>query len=95
MRSLRKAEWTQSTALHTQMREHTPAVEYLVNHFEGPVASYPDSGRDDFIDRHMNRSVPNEYSVDMFVNEAKKGGSIWEPKSSGAAAVTASTTSSR
>ncbi len=60
------------TALHTQMREHTPAVEYLVNHFEGPVASYPDSGRDDFIDRHMNRSVPNEYSVDMFVNEAKK-----------------------
>ena len=60
------------TVLHTQMPEHTPAVEYLVNHFDGPVASYPDAGRDDFIDRHLNRSVPNEYSVDRFVDEAKK-----------------------
>ena len=61
-----------ATVLHTRMPEHTPAVEYIVNHFDGPVASYPDSGRDDFIARHLNRSVPNEFSVDMFVDEAKK-----------------------
>ena len=60
------------TVLHTQMPEHTPAVEYLTQQFDGPVASYPDSGRDDFIARHQNRSVPNEYSVDMFLEEAKK-----------------------
>ena len=61
-----------ATILHTEMREQTLAVEYLASHFDGPVASYPDAGRDDYTIPHMNRSVPNEYSVDLFVDEAKK-----------------------
>ncbi len=58
--------------LHSQMREQTPAVEYLAKHFDGPITSYPDAGRKDYTIPHLNRSVPNEYSVEMFVNEAKK-----------------------
>ncbi len=58
--------------LHSQMTEQTPAVEYLTNHFDGPITSYPDAGRRDYTIPHLNRSVPNEYSVEMFVDEAKK-----------------------
>ena len=58
--------------LHSQMPEQTPAVEYLANHFDGPITSYPDAGRKDYTIPHLNRSVPNEYSVEMFVDEAKR-----------------------
>ena len=61
-----------ATILHTGMPDQTRAVEYLVNHFDGPIASYPDAGRIDYIVPHLNRSVPNEYSVAKFVDEAKK-----------------------
>ncbi len=61
-----------TTILHTQMPDQSRAVEYMVSHFDGPVASYPDAGRDDYIVPHLNRAVPNKYSVDLFVDEAKK-----------------------
>ena len=60
------------TVLHSQIPDQTRAVEYFVNHYDGPVASYPDAGRRDYTIPHMDRSVPNEYSIDMFVEEAKK-----------------------
>ena len=61
-----------ATILHCPMPEQTRAVEYLVNHYDGPVASYPDAGRTDYIVPHLDRSVPNEFSINMFVDEAKK-----------------------
>ena len=60
------------TVLHSRVPEQTPAVEYLVNNFDGPVASYPDAGRRDYTIPHLDRSVPNDYTVDMFVDVAKQ-----------------------
>lgn len=60
------------TVLHAQMPAQTRAIEYITKRFDGPVASYPDAGRKDYVIPHQDRTVPNEYDVDSFVSEAKK-----------------------
>ena len=60
------------TVLHCRIPDQTPAVEYLLNNFDGPVASYPDAGRRDYTVPHLDRSVPNDYTVDMFVDVCKE-----------------------
>ena len=60
------------SVLHSEMPAQTRAVEYLTKNFDGPVASYPDAGRKDYVIPHRDSSVPNEYSVGQFVDEAKK-----------------------
>ncbi len=60
------------TVLHSEIPDQSKAVEYLLNHFDGPVASYPDAGRSDYTVPHLDRSVPNDYTVNMFVDVCKE-----------------------
>ena len=60
------------TIFHARLDETTAALQVLRDQWSGPIAIYPDAGREDYLDTWQDSLVANKDSADALTNEADK-----------------------
>ena len=60
------------TIFHARLDETTAALHVLLDQWSGPIAVYPDAGRQDYLDTWQDTMVENKDSAEALTNEASK-----------------------
>lgn len=55
---------------HSRVSDTTKALQVVKEAWHGPIISYPDAGREDYLDTWQDSSIVNEESSDVFTREA-------------------------
>ena len=60
------------TIFHARLDETTAALQVLLDQWSGPIAIYPDAGRQDYLDTWQDTMVANKDSAEALTSEAGK-----------------------
>ncbi len=60
------------TIFHARLDETTAALQVLLDLWSGPIAAYPDAGRQDYLDTWQDTMAANKDSAEALTNEAAK-----------------------
>ena len=60
------------TVFHSGVEETDESISIVKDHWSGPIAAYPESGRRDYVDRFQDVTSENEMSPDGYLEMSKK-----------------------
>ena len=60
------------TVFHSGVEETDEPISIVKDHWSGPIAAYPESGRRDYVDRFQDVTSENEMNPDGYLEMSKK-----------------------